>query len=155
VSTTPHLLTPDRPVTRGTVATRPERLLVPAVAAVTVVSLAGSLVAVATGLSPTWADAVGPTGRLSVPLHMNLALVVLALLTLSTRRRVALAAAVLLALACTAAVVSGLFDGGYAAELAPLERLVQVALVLTLGALAVLAARRAVRLRTRRGRGRD
>ena len=124
-----------------------DRLLVRVAAAVTAVSLAGALLAVATGLSAGWADAVGPTARLSVPLPMNLALVVLALVAAGTRRRLGLPAAVLLALACTAAVVSGLFDGGYAAQLAPVERLCQVALVLGLTALGVLAGRRAVLLR--------
>ena len=124
-----------------------DRLLVRVAIGVTAVSLAGSLLAVATGLSASWADAVGPTARLSVPLPMNLALVVLALVAAGTRRRLGLSAAVLLALACTAAVVSGLFDGGYAAQLAPVERLCQVALVLGLTALGVLAGRRAVLLR--------
>jgi hypothetical protein len=78
---------------------------------------------------------------------MNLALVVLALVAAGTRRRRGLPAAVLLTLACTAAVVSGLFDGGYAAQLAPVERLCQVALVLGLTGLGVLAGRRAVLLR--------
>ena len=110
-------------------------------------SVAGALLAVATGLSAGWADAVGPTARLSVPLPMNLALVVLALVAAGTRRRLGLPAGALLALACTAAVVSGLFDGGYSARLAPVERLCQVALVLGLTALGVLAGRRAVRLR--------
>ena len=122
-------------------------LLVRVAIGVTTVSLAGSLLAVATGLSAGWADAVGPTARLSVPLPMNLALVVLALVAAGTRRRLGLSAAVLLALACTAAVVSGFFDGGYAAQLAPVERLCQVALVLGLAALGVLAGRRAVLLR--------
>jgi hypothetical protein len=139
----PHLVTARA---TGAVVHRDRRLL-GVVAAVTAVSLAGSLLAVATGLSAGWADAVGPTARLSVPLPMNLALVVLALVAAGTRRRLGLSAAVLLAPACTAAVVSGLFDGGYAAQLAPVERLCQVALVLVLTALGVLAGRRAVLLR--------
>ena len=43
-------------------------------------------------------------------------------------------------------MVSGFFDGGYAAAMAPVERLTQVALVLGLAVLAVLAGRRALRL---------
>ena len=140
---TPHLVTTAAP---GAAVPR-DRLLVGVAAAVTAVSLTGALLAVTTGLSAGWADAVGPTARLSVPLAMNLALVVLALVAAGTRRRLGLPAAVLLAIACTAAVVSGLFDGGYAAQLAPVERLCQVALVLALTALGVLAGRRAVRLR--------
>jgi len=142
---TPVAFQPGRRPARTTAGSG--RGLVPAVVVVTTVSLVGSLVSLATGLSATWADAVGPTGRLSVPLPMNVVLVVLALLATGTRRRVALVAAVLLALACATAVVSGFFDGGYAAALVPVERLVQVSLVVALGVLATLAARRAVRLR--------
>jgi hypothetical protein len=115
------------------------------VVGVTVVSLAGSLLAVATGLSASWWEAVGPTGRLSVPLPMNALLLVLAAVAGSTGRRAVLPAAVLLALASGVAVASGFFDGGYAADLAPLERVAQVALVLGLTTVAVLAGRRAWR----------
>ena len=113
---------------------------------VTAVSLAGSLLAVAGGLNASWWDAVGPTGRLSVPLPMNVALLVLAFAAAGTRRRLALAAAALLALACSAAVVSGFFDGGYSAEMPAAQRLTQVALVLGLTVLALLAGRRVLRL---------
>ena len=127
-------------------AAPPAATLVLAAVGVTFVSLAGSLLAVAGGLSASWWDAVGPTGRLSVPLPMNVALLVLAFAAAGTRRRLALAAASLLALACSAAVVSGFFDGGYAAAMAPVERLTQVTLVLGLAVLALLAGRRAQRL---------
>lgn len=121
----------------------PASRVVTAVVAVTVVSLAGSVLAVVTGLSVSWWDAVGPTGRLSVPLPMNAALLVLAIASGSTRRRVSVPAAAALALACGVAVVSGAFDGGYAAQLAPVERAAQATLVLGLVAAAVLAGRRA------------
>ena len=139
------------PVTDGlapmsAVAVPHDSRLVPAVVAVTVVSLAGSVLAVATGLSADWWQAVGPTGRLSVPLPMNAALVLLGLAAAGHRRRLALAAAALLALACAAAVGSGFFDGGYAAALSPVERLAQVALVLGLTVVAVLAGHRAGQL---------
>ena len=143
VTPSPHLVTGTA---RDALLHR-DRLLVRVAVAVTAVSLAGSLLAVATGLSATWADAVGPTARLSIPLPMNLALVGLALVASGRRRRLGLSAAVLLALACAAAVVSGLFDGGYTAQLAPAERLCQVGLVLGLVALGVLAGRRAALLR--------
>ena len=138
--------TPTTPGSGRRSSTPPDRALVVAVGAVTAVSLAGSVLAVATALSPSWWDAVGPTARLSVPLPMNLALVVLALTAAGTRRRAALAASALLGLACSVAVVSGFFDGGYVAALAPLERVAQVALVLALTATAVLAVRRVPRL---------
>lgn len=143
----PLLVTPTAP----TIAPRRDRRPLAAVVVVTGVSLAGSALSVVTGLSPTWWDAVGPTARLSVPLPMNVALLVLGVLAAGTRRRVALVASTLLALACTLAVVSGAFDGGYAARLAPVERGTQVALVLGLVAVAVLAARRALDLRARAG----
>ena len=144
----PFLVTPTAPTT----APRRDRRPLAAVVAVTTVSLAGSVLSVATGLSPTWWDAVGPTARLSVPLPMNVALLLLGVLAAGTRRRVAFVASILLALACTLAVVSGVFDGGYAAQLAPLERVTQAALVLGLVAVAVLAGRRALTLRPRSGR---
>ena len=74
----PHLVTTAAPAAPAAVVHR-DRLLVRVVAAVTAVSLAGALLAVATGLSAGWADAVGPTARLSVPLPMNLALCQVAL----------------------------------------------------------------------------
>jgi hypothetical protein len=52
---------------------------------------------------------------------------------------VSLAGALLLALACAAAVVSGFFDGGYADKLTRLERVGQVALVAGPASLSVLA----------------
>jgi hypothetical protein len=151
----PHLATPTPATVSGTsspaAATRRDRRPLVAVAAVTGVSLVGSLLSVANGLSATWWDAVGPTARLSVPLPMNVALLVLGLLAAGTRRRVALVASTLLALACTLAVVSGVFDGGYAAQLAPVERVTQAALVPGLVTVAVVAGRRALAVRGRSG----
>ena len=144
-STNERTRRPGRPTpgaARGAVP--PARGVLAASLGVTLVSLAGSLLAVGTGLSASWWDAVGPTGRLSVPLPMNLALLVLALAAAGTRRRLAVAAAGLLTLACTAAVASGFFDGGYAAALSPVERVAQVTLVLGLTGLAVLSGRRVV-----------
>ena len=153
---TPSATAPGRPRAASPSSPRPARRRgspvrdrgpLAAVGLVTAVSLAGSVLAVSTGLSPTWWDAVGPTGRLSVPLPMNVALLVLAVAAGSTRRRLALPAAVLLGLASGVAVLSGLFDGGYAADLTAPQRLTQVVLVLGLTAVAVLAGRRAVAVR--------
>ena len=121
------------------------------VLALTAVSLLGSVLALTSGLNASWWDAVGPTGRLSVPLPMNAALLALALVAGSTRRRAATVAAALLTLAVTVAVVSGAFDGGYAAALTLPQRVAQVVLVLGLGGVAVLGARRVRALRSRRG----
>jgi hypothetical protein len=116
------------------------------VGVVTGVSLVGSVVAVATDLSATWWEAVGPTGWLSVPLPMNAALLLLAAATASSARpRLATVAAWLIFVAVTVAVVSGIFDGGYATDLTPLQRAFQVVLVLSLVGTAVLALRRALR----------
>jgi len=141
--------TPTSPTVRRRVSATPAPGLTWAAAGVTLVSLAGAVLAVSTGLSASWSTALGPTARLSVPLPMNVAVVVLALAAAGTRRRLALAAAVLLALACAAAVVSGFFDGGYAAALTSVQRLSQISLVAGLAALSVLAGRRAVRLMRR------
>jgi hypothetical protein len=114
------------------------------VGVLTAVSLVGSAVSVATALSPTWWDAVGPRGRLSVPLPMNAALIVLAAAAANGRRpQLARISAWLVVVATTVAVVSGVFDGGYAAALTPAQRTVQVTLVLSLVATGYLAARRA------------
>ena len=122
--------------------------LLAAVGVVTGVSLAGSVVAVTTDLSPTWWDAVGPTGRLSVPLPMNGVLLLLgAAAADASRPRLARGAAWLVVGATTLAVVSGLFDGGYAAELTAGQRTLQVGLVASLVVTGVVAARRARALR--------
>lgn len=129
------------------VPSRDHSLLV-AVGVVTGVSLVGSVVAVSTDLSPSWWDAVGPTGRLSVPLPMNAALLVLAGVAGGrTRPQVARGAAWLVVGATTVAVVSGAFDGGYAADLTASQRALQVGLVLSLVVTGVVAARRARMLR--------
>ncbi|WP_377644543.1 hypothetical protein [Oryzobacter terrae] len=129
----------------------PDRRPLAGVLGVTAVSLAGSVLALRTGLDDSWWEAVGPTGRLSVPLPMNAALLVLAVVAGSTRRRPAVVAGALLALAVTVAVVSGAFDGGYAAALGPTQRLAQVVLVLGLLGVAGIGVARVVGLRRAQG----
>jgi hypothetical protein len=136
------------PTTATPASTRlaPDRTVLVAVGAVTVVSLAGAAVSVAGDLSPTYLDALGPDGHLSVPLPMTAFQVVTALLAQGTRRRVTLVGSGLLAVAVTVAVGSGLFDGGYSDDrLTGGQRAVQVVLVVGLVAVAVLAGRRFVR----------
>jgi hypothetical protein len=60
----------------------------------------------------------------------------------ATRHR---AGAVVLALLCTVSVLSGVFDGSYAADLAAADRLLQLSLVAATAALGAAAVRAAVR----------
>ena len=122
-----------------------------AVLAATAVSLVGAAVSVAGDLSPTYLDALGPDGHLSVSQPMTVFQVVTALLAAGAHRRRALVGSGLLAVAVSVALVSGLFDGGYSdGRLDAGQRAVQVVLVLGLVTVAGLAARRIVRvLRTR------
>jgi hypothetical protein len=124
-----------------------DRSVLVAVLATTAVSLVGAAVSVGGDLSPTYLDALGPDGHLSVPLPMTVFQVVTALLAAGTHRRWALAGSGLLAVAVTVALVSGLFDGGYSDDrLDAGQRAVQVVLVLGLVTVAGLAARRFVRV---------
>jgi len=123
----------------------PDRTVLLAVGAVTAISLVGAAVSVAGELNPTYLDAVGPDGHLSVPLPMTAFQVVTGVLAAGTGRRVVLVGSALLAAAVTLAVVSGFFDGGYADDrLTGGQRAVQVALIAGLVAVAALAARRFV-----------
>ena len=124
----------------------PDRTVLAAVVAVTAVSLAGAAMSVGGDLSPTYLDALGPDGHLSVPLPMTAFQVVTAVLAAGTHRRRVLVASGLLTAAVAVAVASGFFDGGYAAErLTGSQRAVQVVLVAGLVAVAMLGARRFVR----------
>ena len=117
------------------------RTVLYAVLVVTAVSLVGAVISVRAGLSPTYLDAVGPEGFLSVPLPMTVFQILTALAAGSHRRRLALFGAGLLALAVTLAVVSGFFDGGYADDrLSSTQRGYQMVLVVSLCVVAVLAA---------------
>lgn len=117
------------------------RTVLYAVLVVTAVSLVGAVISVRAGLSPTYLDAVGPEGFLSVPLPMTAFQVLTALAAGSRRRPLALLGAGLLGLAVTLAVVSGFFDGGYADDrLGSAQRGYQMGLVMSLCVVAVLAA---------------
>lgn len=124
-------------------AIRRDRTVVAAVLGVTAVSLVGAAVSVASDLNPTYVDALGPDGHLSVPLPMTAFQVVTAVLAGLPHRRRALWGSGLLAAAVTVALVSGAFDGGYTDErLSGGQRVVQGVLVLGLATVAVLAGRR-------------
>ena len=137
-----------------TVALDAERGVVPSsravlhgVLAVTTVSLVGAAISVSTRLNPTYLDAVGPHGYLSVPLPMTAFQVLAALAAGSRRRPVALLGSGLLGVAVTLAVISGFFDGGYTDDrLDAAQRGYQMVLVLSLCVVAVLAAVRFARV---------
>ena len=121
----------------------PSRSVLYSILAVAALSVCGAGISVAGDLSPSLLDAMGPHGRLSVPLPMMLAQVVLAFAAGSTRRPVALIGSGLLAAALFAGVISGFFDGGYADDrLTAFERAYQVTFVAALAVVGVMAARR-------------
>ncbi|KGN41195.1 hypothetical protein [Knoellia aerolata] len=91
----------------------PDRRVLLAVAVLAAVSLGGAFVSVTGGLADTVLDAMGPTGRLSIPVPMMLAQLVAAAVASGRRRRPALVASALLALVAPVCIVSGFFDGGY------------------------------------------
>jgi hypothetical protein len=124
----------------------PSRAVLYGVITLATLSLIGAAVSVASDLSPTLLDAMGPTGRLSIPLPMMLAQVALAVAAGSARRPVALVGSGMLAGALLLGVVSGFFDGGYADHrLTGFERAYQVGFVLALAVVGTLAAARFVR----------
>ena len=109
--------------------------------AVAALSVCGAVISVASDLSPNVLDAMGPDGRLSIPLPMMVAQVALALAAGSRRRRVALIGSGLLAAALLAGVISGFFDGGYADDrLTAFERAYQGTFVSALAVVGGIAA---------------
>lgn len=123
---------------------RTTRLTVPvAVATLTALSLLGAVVAVTGDLSPDYATALGPEGRLSIPWPMSVAQLVMAAAAASRRRPLALAGSGLVAAALLLGVVSGFFDGGYGDDaLTGPQRALQVTFVLALTVVGVLAVLR-------------
>jgi peptidoglycan/LPS O-acetylase OafA/YrhL len=119
------------------------RTLPVAVLALTTLSLLGAVVSVRGDLSADYGSALGPDGRLSIPLPMSVAQLVLAVAAASRRRPVALAASGLVAVALLLGVVSGFFDGGYGDDaLTGPQRTFQVGFVIALTVVGVLAALR-------------
>jgi peptidoglycan/LPS O-acetylase OafA/YrhL len=116
--------------------------------ALAAVSLGGAVVSVKSGLAATVFDAMGPQGRLSIPVPMMLTQLVAAAVASGRRRRSALVAAALLAVVAPVCIASGFFDGGYAdTALTGWARASQLLLVAMLAVVGVVAARRVVRLR--------
>src|SRR5689334_25046661 len=93
--------------------------LISGVGLLLVLDLVGAFVAVRSGLNRTLLEALGPTARLSAPIPMMIAQVLLVVGATRAPRAVAIPCAALLGVACVLAFVSGFFDGAYAAPLTP------------------------------------
>ncbi|GAA4116506.1 hypothetical protein GCM10022415_13580 [Knoellia locipacati] len=117
------------------------------------VSVGGAFVSVAGGLADTLLDAMGPTGRLSIPVPMMLAQLVAAWVASGRRRRPALVASALLAVVEPVCIVSGFFDGGYSdSARTGAHTAYQGLLVGMLAVVGVMAARRFSHLRRAQAR---
>ncbi|MEU6427607.1 hypothetical protein ABZ860_17085 [Microbispora sp. NPDC046973] len=103
--------------------------LVAGVGLLLAMDVAGAIISLSAGLSPTLLDALGPQARLSAPIPMMIAQVVLVVGATRRRRGVAVPASALLVVAGVLAFVSGFYDGGYAADLTAGQRVFQIALV--------------------------
>ena len=121
--------------------------LVPAMAALVLMDVAGGLLAVASGVN-TWGEAWGSRALLAAPVPMILAQVLLTAVAVRARHRAAAAVASgLLAAACLVSVASGFFDGGLGNDrLSGGLVVVQALLLAVTGLVGVLALLRAVRL---------
>lgn len=124
----------------------PSRAVLGGVLALAGLSLGGAVVSLSSGLSPTFLDAMGPVGRLSIPLPMLAFQILTGLAAGSRRRGVAMTGSGLVALGLLAGVVSGFFDGGYGdPRLTAFERGYQAVLVGGLITVAAIATARFVR----------
>lgn len=139
-------MTTSVPLTVGRVPSSPSVLV--GTMALALVSLGGAWLSVDGGLSDDVWQAMGPRGRLSIPVPMMLAQLVAATVAAGRRPRPALVAAVLLAVVEPVCIVSGLFDGGYTDPDRTTPQIAyQVFFVGMIALVGVLAARRVVALR--------
>jgi hypothetical protein len=128
------------------VAIPPSRSVLCGVLALAVLSVLGGVISVASGLSPSLLDALGPTGRLSIPIPMIICQILLAIAAGSRRRALVLTGSGLVAAALLISVISGFFDGGFAdGRLTGGQRAYQVALVVSLVGVGAVATIRFVR----------
>ncbi|WP_214110965.1 hypothetical protein [Acrocarpospora catenulata] len=117
------------------------RSLIGCVGALVVVYLAGAAIAVDHGLNPTYLDALGTEGRLAAPIPMIILQLLAVALSVNSRRGLALTGSGLLAVACSAAVISGFFDGGYTdPRLSTFDHGYQIAMIAGIAALGLLGA---------------
>ncbi|GIH46971.1 hypothetical protein SAMN05421833_106259 [Microbispora rosea] len=120
--------------------------LVAGVGLLIAMDVAGAIISLSAGLSPTLLDALGPQARLSAPIPMMIAQVLLVVGATRRRRGVAVPASALLIVAGVLAFMSGFYDGGYVADLTAGQRVFQIALVTAHLGVGVLAGFRLVRL---------
>src|SRR5689334_1712941 len=110
----------------------PSRSVLYGVLTLAAISVLGGVISVTSGLSPNLLDAMGSTGRLSIPIPMIAGQLLLALAAGARRRALALAGSGLVAAALLVGVISGFFDGGYADDrLTTGQRAYQIALVVS------------------------
>jgi hypothetical protein len=115
-------------------------------------SVGGAFISVASGLSSTFWEAMGPTGRLSIPIPMMLAQLTAAWVAGGRRRVPALVTSALLALVEPICIVSGFYDGGYSdPDRSTLEVGYQLVFIAAIAVVGVLAALRFGSLLRRRG----
>lgn len=106
-------------------------------------SVGGAIISVVGGLSSSIWEAMGPTGRLSIPIPMMLAQLVAAWLAAGQRRRPALLASALLAMVEPICIASGFYDGGYSDPgRSPLHVTYQALFVAAIAVVGVLATMR-------------
>lgn len=118
-----------------------DRRVLGGVGVLAVLSVVGAVISVAGGLSPTIWEAMGPTGRLSIPVPMMLAQLLAGWLAAGRRRWPALVASALLALVEPICILSGFYDGGYSdPDRSPVEVAYQVLFIAAIAAVGVLAA---------------
>ncbi len=143
--------TTTRPGPAPVVVPTDRRVLVGA-AVLAALSVGGAIISVAGGLSDTVWEAMGPSGRLSIPIPMMLAQLAVAWTASGRRRWPALLASALLALVEPICIMSGFYDSGYSdPDRSTLEVAYQLLFIGAIGVVGVLAALRFGSLVRRRG----
>ena len=146
-----RLIAPIQQRSAPTAIPRDRRVFV-GVVVLAALSVGGAIISVAGGLSSTIWEAMGPTGRLSIPIPMMLAQLLAAWLAAGSRRWPALVASALLALVEPVCIISGFYDGGYSDPArSSLHVVYQLVFVAAIAVVGVLAALRFVSLVRRRG----
>src|SRR3954454_6545832 len=150
-SSEPHSLLATTQQRSAPTATPRDRRVFVGVVVLAALSVGGAIISVASGLSSTIWEAMGPTGRLSIPIPMMLAQLAAAWLAAGARRRLALVASAILAVVEPICIISGFYDGGYNDPgRSPLHVAYQFLFVAAIAVVAALAALRFASLLRRR-----